>query len=187
MVKPIDREVLIRTVDALVLPPADALVLPPVDALVLPPADALVLPSADGADAAVPGSIPGESRPLAEASSDDEPRGDWRAKLLQTAGGDLQTVEALVEAFLIEVPALCETLALAVRDHDAIAARRAAHTLKSCLRYVAPAAEWTRAQAIEEAAEREDWPTIDHHHLGLQAIAQSWVTRLRQPESIPRP
>jgi len=179
LVKPIDREILIRTVDALVLPP--------VDALVLPPADALVLPPADGADAAVPGSIPDESTPLADASTDDEPRGDWRAKLLQTAGGDLQTVEALVEAFLIEVPALCETLALAVRDHDAIAARRAAHTLKSCLRYVAPAAEWTRAQAIEEAAEREDWPTIDHHHLGLQAIAQSWVTRLRQPESIPRP
>lgn len=159
LVKPIDREVLIRTVDALVLPQPQTAAEPP------------PIPS-DDAD-----------RPPA----DDESQADWKAKLLQTAGGDLQTVEVLVEAFLTEVPALCETLAAAVRDRDATTARRAAHTLKSCLRYVASPADWGVAQTIEEATAREDWPKIDQHHPDVQAIAQSWIARLQQTESIAGP
>ena len=92
-------------------------------------------------------------------------------------------VQALIEAFLSEVPELCQSLNDAVQQGDAPVARRAAHTLKSCLKYVAPESDWSEAWKVEAAAEQGDLATVEKLAPSAIAIANRWVRRLEAPDN----
>jgi two-component system, sensor histidine kinase and response regulator len=92
-------------------------------------------------------------------------------------------VQALIEAFLTEVPELCESLSGAVQEGDTQVARRAAHTLKSCLKYVAPESDWSEAWKVEAAAEQGDLATVEKLAPAAIETAHRWVRRLELESS----
>lgn len=105
---------------------------------------------------------------------------DWQSSLLRAAGGSQETATALVDAFLVEVPQLCESLQHAFEAGDVAVTRRAAHTLKSCLKYVAPSQHWELAQRVEEAAARSDMRQVGQCLPAALDVAHGWIQRLRQ-------
>ncbi len=205
LVKPIDRKVLVKTVATWIASPIPSTVTPAVPEVPGTVASATI--AAGGADstesawgATAPGEFLGEkpsgvepdtsgaeltaTDPAADASPSassvpsDESSSDWQAKLWRTAGGDPATVGALVEAFLTEVPQLCEDLRTAVQAQDAALARRTAHTLKSCLKYIAPEEDWQRPWQVETAAVQNDLPTVEQLAPAAIETAERWVQRL---------
>lgn len=102
----------------------------------------------------------------------------WRDRLLKVAGGDAATFECLIDAFLAEVPELCDELTAAIASHDAAVAKRAAHTLKSCLRYVAPESDYAPVIELEASIGREDWGFAFNASPRAIAIANRWTQRL---------
>ncbi|TVQ00875.1 MAG: response regulator [Planctomycetaceae bacterium] len=111
-------------------------------------------------------------------ATSEAPAGDWAAKFAKLGGGDPAVTGSLIEAFLTEVPELARELSRATSERDPAAASRAAHTLKSCLRYVAPDSEWQLAQRIESAADTGDWSTADTCLKKILPIAERWVERI---------
>lgn len=158
LVKPIDRKVLIETVAT------------------------WLAPAAAGPDGAAAPAAPAETAAAQPEVSPDEsadaPPSNWQARLFRTAGGDPATVGALVEAFLTEVPQLCQDLRSAVQSRDAALARRTAHTLKSCLKYVAPDEDWQGPWQIETAAQQDDLQTVEQLVPAAIDTAERWVQRL---------
>jgi two-component system, sensor histidine kinase and response regulator len=75
---------------------------------------------------------------------------------LRTVRGDRALLAELAETFLEEAPPLLEAIRRAVEQADFEALRKAAHTLKSSLRYVGgdTAADWS--ERVEQAARRAD-------------------------------
>lgn len=102
----------------------------------------------------------------------------WRDRLLKVAGGDAATFECLIDAFLAEVPELCDELTASIASHDAPGAKRAAHTLKSCLRYVAPESDYAPVIELEASIGREDWGFAADAGPKAIAIANRWAQRL---------
>ena len=102
----------------------------------------------------------------------------WRDRLLKVAGGDTATFECLIDAFLAEVPDLCDELTAAIANHDAAVAKRAAHTLKSCLRYVAPESDYAPVIELETSIGREDWGFARDAGPQTIAIANRWTQTL---------
>ena len=172
LVKPIDRQALIETVDSLV---------------------AEVMPLAGDSQTSVPAVFITES-----IDSPSERKGDfattvdlndrassliadqWRSRLLKAAGNDPTTARSLVEAFLEEVPRLCKNLNAALDEHDARSARIATHTLKSCLKYVAEPSEWQFVERCEKLAIEGNLKEIEHLRSQVEAISMRWVDRLAQ-------
>ena len=172
LVKPIDRQALIDTVDGLVsgtLPPVvdSHAIVPVVFATGL---DAL--PSQDK------GPFTPEEQPTGKGEDDNSDR--WRARLLKAAGNDPATARSLTQAFLEEVPQLCENLTDSLGRKDARAARIALHTLKSCLKYVAEPLDWEVAERCEAMAMQGNLKEITPLEPQVQAIAKRWVQRLAQ-------
>ncbi len=110
----------------------------------------------------------------------EQPVEDWQVKLLASAGGDRGTMVALAHAFVTEVPQLCRSLQSALDAGNEREARRAAHTLKSCLKYVAPQVDWQVALEIENATQVHDLECAKH--LAPQAIqlGQHWTARVNE-------
>lgn len=102
----------------------------------------------------------------------------WQAKLLTSVGGDQETFRALADAFVIEVPQLCETLQAAVDSNDIKQAQRAAHTLKSCLKYLAPPSDWQLVYEIENAIRTNDMANARQLTPQAISIARSWNERV---------
>ena len=117
----------------------------------------------------------------AERHADDVPAvKPWQRKMLASAGNDQETMRALAEAFVIEVPQLCESLTNSLAVGDLKTARRAAHTLKSCLKYVAPTEDHQCALEVEMAASLNDLGKAQRLTPKTIQIAERWV---RQVES----
>jgi len=93
-----------------------------------------------------------DSPPIFKSKAEGVDGTDWQSQLLASAGGDPITMQALMEAFVIEVPQLCGLLQTSLESGNDKEARRAAHTLKSCLKYVAPSADWQPFLLIENAS-----------------------------------
>lgn len=174
LIKPIDRKELVKTIlqwAAIASPDS-----PPSDS---PPSDTsqpdTSQPGETSPDESSPDESPADATVAVDQSSDDS----WRAKLLSAAGGDATTADALVEAFLEEVPRLCRELRMATESEDAKTARRAAHTLKSCLKYVAPEGDWRLVESVEMAANQPDWRFIASFLPDVQSLADAWITRLK--------
>ena len=96
------------------------------------------------------------SRDDAEApAADPVDRLDW-AGALRLVGGDADVLAAVLEAFLRQCPSLREELRRAARAADAVALRRAAHTLGGGLRIFEGARLVDAARAVEERAAQGD-------------------------------
>ncbi len=195
LVKPIDRKVLVETVATWLAPPPTApeRSASPED---LAAPTSLANPAEAGTAEALPAGpmppevalspppdAPSSDAPSSDGSASDGSPGNWQAKLFRTAGGDPATVQALVEAFLTEVPQLCQDLQTAVQNQDAVLARRTAHTLKSCLKYVAPDEDWQGPWQIETAAQQNDLQTVEQLSPAAIETAEQWVQRLEAHRS----
>ncbi len=112
---------------------------------------------------------------------------DWQDRLLRAAGNDPATAASLTEAFLDEVPQLLRQLSAALSSGDAKAARRAAHTLKSCLKYVADEVDWGPAQRCEKLAADDDLTAAAAMLPELTEIADRWVSRFIERETARHP
>jgi len=157
LVKPIDRQALIQTVDTLVT-----------ETFPLAAENKTHSPRLEA------------NEPVDKWENHQEESGHkWRARLLKAAGNDTDTASSLVEAFLEEVPQLCADLNVAIDTKDFVAAHRAAHTLKSCLKYVAEPVDWKVAEDGENAAVQGDLDTIKQLAPEMIAIAQRWVDLLK--------
>ncbi|EMI15458.1 Signal transduction histidine kinase, phosphotransfer (Hpt) region domain protein [Rhodopirellula maiorica SM1] len=107
------------------------------------------------------------------------PSHDWRAQLSGHAGDHKETLIAISDAFLEEVPMLIERIRKAAGSGDSRTLRTAAHTLKSCFRYVASDDDINAAAEVEKKADSPDQITqqqIDH----LDQLAQKWCQRVGQ-------
>ncbi len=172
LVKPIDRQALIDTVDRLA---SEAMPLV-ADSQAKVPAVFTVDPSSP------PNEINGEidSSESLVGSIDDMVTDQWQARLLKAAGNDPATARSLAEAFLEEVPLLCRNLTESLVQQDARAARIATHTLKSCLKYVADPSDWQVVERCEKLAIEGNLKGVVPLEPQVQAIAMRWVDRLQQ-------
>ena len=128
------------------------------------------------------------ARPADGASdfADNESLSDWQRKLLRSVGGEPEIAESLVEAFLNEVPQLCDDLTSAFDNADGQLVRRASHTLKSCLKYVAEEPDWRLAERIELAAREDDLDTARQSLAPLLETARRWIRRVSgEPDQLP--
>ncbi|WP_404305163.1 hybrid sensor histidine kinase/response regulator [Neorhodopirellula lusitana] len=135
---------------------------------------------------------------LNEATSAAKPENadsdDWKTRLTKLCGGDESTMKSVCEAIVIEVPDLVRRLERAGKSGDQKALKTAAHTLKSCLRYVAPEDEINLAREVEAKTDDADWvQRIQSGWLAqgdavsdevqqlrnLQELAREWVKRIR--------
>jgi HPt (histidine-containing phosphotransfer) domain-containing protein len=73
---------------------------------------------------------------------------NWRLAL-EAVGGNEQLLRSMVKAGLDEIPSLLGALRGAVSGNDAAGVGRAAHTLKTCLRYLAADSAADLAHQIE--------------------------------------
>lgn len=116
--------------------------------------------------------------PAAPQQPAEGAEGAWHQRLLRAAGNNPATAAALVEAFLEEVPHLLRQLNAALAAGDAKAAGRAAHTLKSCLKYVADEQDWRQAERCEKSAASGDLSAVQTLLPELTEVAGRWVSRL---------
>lgn len=176
LVKPIDRQALIGTIDSLVS-----------DAIPLVADFQATVPAVFVTGFLGPSKPPKGTPQTAENrvdSSDDTITEQWRARLLKAAGNDPATAGLLAEAFLEEVPRLCKNLSDSLGRQDARAVRIATHTLKSCLKYVAEPPDWQIVERCETLAMEENLTEIALFAPQVQTIAMRWVDRLKQsPQS----
>ena len=160
LVKPIDRQALIETVDGLVSETFPAL------------ADSLVKsPAVFTTDSPFP---------QGDNSGDNNTHEQWRQRLLKASGNDFATAQALTQAFLEEVPQLCDKLTDSLRRQDARAVRLATHTLKSCLKYVADPSDWQLVERCEMMAMNGKLAEIEPLVPAVKRIAMQWVDRLKR-------
>jgi HPt (histidine-containing phosphotransfer) domain-containing protein len=80
----------------------------------------------------------------------------WRDQMSARVGGSPAGLIAVCDAFLLEVPDLMARIHQAVADQDVSGLKRAAHTLKSCLSYVAVPEDVEIAEAIEADSNRPE-------------------------------
>tara|TARA_R110002167_G_scaffold103246_1_gene267290 strand:- start:97 stop:465 length:369 start_codon:yes stop_codon:yes gene_type:complete len=107
------------------------------------------------------------------------PSHDWRAQLSGHAGDHKETLIAISDAFLEEVPLLISRIRTASQAKDVRTLRTSAHTLKSCFRYVASDEDVEAAAEMERNAdspEQISQQQIDH----LDELAKKWCQRVAQ-------
>jgi len=160
LVKPIDRQALISTVDGLV-----SETFPDLE-------DSLIKSPAVFATESV--------APQDDNSGDENASEQWRSRLLKASGNDLETADALTQAFLEEVPRLCDDFTDSLRRQDARAVRLATHTLKSCLKYVAEPSDWQLVERCEMMAMNGKLAEIEPLVFAVQSIAMQWMERLKR-------
>ncbi|MCM2373184.1 hybrid sensor histidine kinase/response regulator [Aporhodopirellula aestuarii] len=152
-------------------------------------------------DASTPAASPAPTTPPTPSTSpanpetpvSSEPDDEWRNRLSKHCGGDTSTIESVCEAITMEVPDLVRRLDRAASNGDAKSFKTAAHTLKSCLRYIAAPAHNDLAASLEKQCDDTEW--FDRLHCAttsksdgpeiqelrqVQTIAKSWVTRVKE-------
>ena len=124
---------------------------------------------------------PGEpAQAVREETVEDEATegGAWRERLASHGGNQAEVIASLCDAFLSEVPALGKRLRSAVQSGDAKRLKTAAHTLKSCLRYVAEPEDVAVAASIEAAAENPGEISAGQLE-AIDRIAARWIRRVQ--------
>ncbi len=123
---------------------------------------------------------------------DDEPKDEWRNRLSKHCGGDESTIESVCDAITMEVPDLIRRLDRAATDGNAKTFKTAAHTLKSCLRYLASPEHNQLASELEKQSDDADWFDRLHDDMKsksdgaelqqlrqVQSVAKFWVKRVK--------
>ncbi len=101
----------------------------------------------------------------------------WRQRLMTHGGGQPDIAASLCDAFLSEVPALIRQLRSAHAAGEPKRIRTAAHTLKSCLRYVAEPEDIDVAATIEADAGTPESITPERLDRA-ESVAKKWMTRV---------
>jgi PAS domain S-box-containing protein len=104
---------------------------------------------------------------------------DWQ-DTLDAVNGDQGTLAAVVEAFLMEAPKLTQQLRDTLAGGDAVAFRRASHTLKSSLRFFGAHAAADQAWQLELLGKDGDLKTATLHVDALIAAVDQVVLAVRQ-------
>ncbi len=115
--------------------------------------------------------------PTAQDSTIEPPT--WQRRLSDLAGDDPQTIAAICDAFLEEVPQLVARLRESVETADSRSAARAAHTLKSCLKHVADDDDVALIHELEKRA-TGGLPLTKSHVDHAESIAQMWIEKVSQ-------
>ena len=121
----------------------------------------------------------GASEDMNEGASPKTSVSQWRERMKSHGGNQPEIVVSLCDAFLSEVPMLLRQLRSAVEKQDLKRLRIAAHTLKSCLRYVADEQDVAVAAEIEANAMTPDQVSSQQLEQ-VEAIAGLWTERVRQ-------
>ena len=124
------------------------------------------------------GAAVGSDKPVAAETAEATEAGPWRERLAGHGGNQPEVIASLCDAFLSEVPALGKRLRLAVQSGDPKRLKTAAHTLKSCLRYVADPDDVAVAASIEAAAENPGEISAGQLE-AIDRIAARWIRRVR--------
>ncbi len=135
--------------------------------------------------------------PEHEPDSDDA----WWRRLAEHCGDDISTTQSVCEGIRMEIPDLIRRLDRAAIDGNAQAFKTAAHTLKSCLRYIAPEHHNTLASELERHSSDAEWfgrlhRSVQSHDNNVarvtqgdelqqlrrvQEISREWVQRVQSP------
>ncbi len=113
---------------------------------------------------------------MGDASASDDLLGQtsWRDQMKLHSGSRPDTLLAICNAFLEEVPQLVDRIHTAVDADDAAALKTASHTLKSCLAYVAVDEDVSRAALIEQNSGKPD--SITKEQLSeIDVISKRWI------------
>ena len=97
---------------------------------------------------------------------------------LESMENDREILDAVVEAFIGEVPKLLQQLETALAEGDASAAERGAHTLKGNFRILRLAEQQTCWAEIEKRLQQRG--SIDNHLANATQITQSILEGLRE-------
>jgi two-component system sensor histidine kinase/response regulator len=97
------------------------------------------------------------------------------AAMLQTVGGDRDLLREVAEAFLEEAPKLLDELRTATAEGDATSLARAAHTLKSSLRYLGAAELFEQAFVLETTGREGRRPEADFVANFIARVEQMFV------------
>ena len=89
---------------------------------------------------------------LVSATSSTRPT--WRTHFVEVMGQPEELFDSMASAFVIEVPEMLARLETAIATGDRMTIRRAAHTLKSCFRYVSSGHEIQLASQLERDAKQ---------------------------------
>ena len=115
---------------------------------------------------------------------------DWRSQLMTHAGNSPEIAVSLCDAFLQEVPALLTKISQCldgIEVDDIVNDPRGQlflpiHTLKSCLRYVAPSSDVQLAADLEKQVASETVAVSGQFrddYEKLESTASNWVSRVR--------
>ena len=91
------------------------------------------------------------------------------------SGKKPETLLAMCDAFLGEVPLLVERLRNSVDQNDAATLKTASHTLKSCLAYVAGDGDVAVAAKIEANSKQPDQITQEQVKK-IEEITEHWIS-----------
>ncbi len=105
---------------------------------------------------------------------------DWIAQLGLSTGNHLESMIAVAEGLLIEIPDMAMRLQRAVASGSAPEVERFAHTLKSSLRYVTNGREVELAQQIEDAGRAGQLQNVPALLDELLPIVGQWRERIGQ-------
>ncbi|TWT66543.1 ATP-binding protein [Allorhodopirellula solitaria] len=117
-----------------------------------------------------------EPPPVTDAELEDEDADAWWGRLAGHCGNDTSTMLSVCEGICMEIPDLIHRLNQAAAQGNARTFITAAHTLKSCLRYVAPPAHNRLASELERNSNDPDW--FDRLHQDSQTHATTADTSL---------
>lgn len=128
---------------------------------------------------APPGGDPNPTPPDNNTQSTPADDDSWKTRLAKHCGNDESTMRSVCEAITIEIPDLVRRLDTAGRSGNQRAFTTAAHTLKSCLRYVAEPDDTRLASELEKNSNDPEW--INQLKTGLMTNSDSpEVKQLRQ-------
>ena len=98
--------------------------------------------------------------------------------VLRALEDDRQLLSRMIQVFLNESPALLDRTRQAVASRDAVAAERAAHTLRGALANFAAGKAGAAAQRLEDSAEQGNWGSALAAHAQLEEEMPNVVSAL---------
>jgi hypothetical protein len=102
----------------------------------------------------------------------------WKTHFVETMGQPEELFDSMASAFVVEVPEMLIRLAAAIEAGDRAAIRRAAHTLKSCFRYVSSGPEVELASQLERDAKLGQIAGMTTSLATLREAGRIWCERL---------
>ncbi|MEZ6092284.1 MAG: Hpt domain-containing protein [Pirellulaceae bacterium] len=115
-----------------------------------------------------------------DESEDDQPDAKaWINRLGECTGNHHESMVAVAEGLVIEIPDVAGRLRQAISDGNAPEVQRRAHTLKSCLKYVSDGPEVTLAQRIEQYGQNQEIEAAQSVFSELEPELHTWVKRVQ--------